>query len=65
MMLASASCQRVCRMLGCSRMDTDPCIVMTLYAKSCQKRLEEAEGKSLPTVLCGMDCILSFFRSDQ
>lgn len=40
--LASASCQRVCRLLGCSRVEGDPCIVMSLYPSSTAKRLVEA-----------------------
>ena len=31
-------------MLGCSRIDGDACIVMTLYPKSAAKRLEELQG---------------------
>ena len=42
--LASASCQRVCRMLGCCKLDGDACIVMSLYPKSAAKRLEESQG---------------------
>ena len=42
--LASASCQRACRMLGCCKLDGDACIVMSLYPKSAAKRLEESQG---------------------
>ena len=45
--LASASCQRACRMLGCCKLDDgDACIVMSLYPKSAAKRLEESRGWS-------------------
>ena len=43
--LASATCQRVCRMLGCCRLDGDACIIMSLYPKSAAKRLEESQGQ--------------------
>ena len=43
--LASATCQRICHMLGCCKVDGDPCIVMTLYPKSAAKRLEEVQGQ--------------------
>ncbi len=42
--LASATCQRTCRMLGCCKLDGDACIVMSLYPKSAAKRLSETEG---------------------
>ena len=42
--LASASCHRACRTLGCCKVDGDACIVMTLYPKSAAKRLEECQG---------------------
>ena len=41
---ASATCQRVCRMLGCCKLDGGPCIVMSLYTTSAAKKLEEAKG---------------------
>ncbi len=39
--LASAACQRVCRMLGCGKLNGDTCIVMSLYPKSAVKLLSE------------------------
>ncbi|DBB02297.1 TPA: hypothetical protein ACH3X3_011313 [Trebouxia sp. C0006] len=42
--LASASCQRVCRMLGCCKLVGDVCIVTSLYPKSAEMRLEESQG---------------------
>ena len=42
--LASASCQRACRMLGCCKLNGDACIVMSLYPKSAAKRLEESQS---------------------
>ena len=41
--LASAACQRVCRMLGCGKLNGDTCIVMSLYPKSAVKLLNEGE----------------------
>ncbi len=41
--LASAACQRVCRMLGCGKPDGDMCIVMSLYPKSAAKLLETGQ----------------------
>ena len=58
--LASATCQRVCRMLGCCKVDGDPCIVMTLYPKSVAKRLEEAQGNHTYTL-----CPVSFAAAMQ
>ena len=43
--LASYACQRVCRMIGCCKLDGDACIVMSLYSKSAAKRLEEGQGQ--------------------
>ena len=43
--LASYACQRVCRMIGCCKLDGDACIVMSLYSKSAAKRLEEVQGQ--------------------
>ena len=45
--LASYACQRVCRMVGCCKLDGDACIVMSLYSKSAAKRLEEMQGQYL------------------
>ena len=42
--LASGTCGRACRMLGCCKLDKDPCIVMTLYPKSAAKLLEDNSG---------------------
>ena len=42
--LASAACQRACRMLGCCKLDGDACIVMSLYYKSAAKLLAETQG---------------------
>lgn len=46
--LASATCQRVCQVLGCCKVDGDPCIVMSMSAA---KRLEEVEV-SFHTIYC-------------
>ena len=43
--LAAGTCQRACRMLGCSKKDGDPCIVMSLYPKSAAKLLEDHAGQ--------------------
>jgi len=48
---ASAMCHRVCRMLGCCKMDGDICLVMLLYPKSAAKLLEEAKGQSSSALL--------------
>ena len=42
--LASAACQRACRMLGCCKLDGDACIVMSLYPKSAAKLLVDTQG---------------------
>ena len=42
--VASATCQRACRMLGCCKLEGDVCIVMSLYPKSADKRLAESQG---------------------
>ena len=42
--LASGICGRACRMLGCCKLEKDPCIVMTLYPKSAAKLLEDNSG---------------------
>jgi serine/threonine protein kinase len=42
---ASAVCQRACRMLGCCKLDGNPCIVMSLYPKSAATRLQEVGGQ--------------------
>ena len=42
--LASASCQRACRILGCCKMENGLCLVMSLYALSAAKRLEVLQG---------------------
>ena len=44
--LASATCQRVCRMLGCCKLDAGLCIVMSIYTTSVTKRLEQVKGNS-------------------
>ena len=43
--LAAGTCQRACRMLGCCKLDGDPCIVMSLYPKSAAKLLEDHAGQ--------------------
>lgn len=43
--LASGVCQRTCRMLGCCKLDGDPCIVMSLYPKSAAKLLQDHAGQ--------------------
>ncbi len=68
--LASATCQRACRMLGCCKLDGDACIVMSLYPKSATKRLEESQGS--PTGLApgfeprhrchGVTCVTCFMH---
>lgn len=40
-LLASGTCQRACRILGCCRIDISPCLVMSLYASSAAERLEK------------------------
>ena len=45
--LASAACQRVCRMLGCCKLEGDLCIVMSLYPKSATKLLDNPKGLAL------------------
>ena len=42
--LASATCQRACRILGCCKLDGNPCLVMSLYASSAAKHLETLQG---------------------
>ena len=44
--LASATCQQVCRMLGCCKLDTGLCLVMSLYSSSVARRLEVLQGKT-------------------
>ena len=44
---ASAACHRACRMLGCFKLENDPCIVMSLYATSAAARLEQLQGDAL------------------
>lgn len=50
--LASGTCHRACRLLGCCKLDGDACIVMTLYPKSAARRLEEAAGWSCCKSAC-------------
>ena len=59
--LASASCQRVCRMLGCCKLEGDARIVMSLYPKSAAKLLEESQGSLIgiglaPGIQVQTDC---------
>ena len=42
--LASATCQRACRILGCCNKNGDLCLVMSLYASSAAKCLEVLQG---------------------
>ncbi len=42
--LASATCQRACRMLGCCNLNGNPCLVMSLCPSSAAKRLETLQG---------------------
>ena len=49
--LASATCQRACRILGYCKLDGSPCLVMSLYASSAAERLETLQGMELPTSL--------------
>ncbi len=42
--VASATCQRACRMLGCCKLDGDVCTVMSLYPKSADKCLAESQN---------------------
>ena len=42
--LASATCQRACRILGCCKLNGSPCLVMSLYSSSAAKRLETLQG---------------------
>ena len=50
--LAAYTCQRVCRMIGCCKLDGDACIVMSLYSKSAAKRLEECRVSATLILLC-------------
>ena len=43
--LASATCQRACRMLGCCKLDTGLCLVMSLYSSSAARRLDLLQGE--------------------
>ncbi len=43
--LAAGTCQRACCMLGCCKLDGDPCIVMSLYPKSAARLLEDHTGQ--------------------
>lgn len=43
--LASGTCQRACRILGCCKIDDSPCLVMSLYVSSAAKRLETLPGR--------------------
>ena len=49
--LASATCQRVCRMLGCCELDSRVCIVMSLYASSAAHYLGSLHGDTLIALL--------------
>ena len=42
--VASASCQRACRMLGCCKLEGNLCLVMSLYSSSVAKRMETLQG---------------------
>ena len=55
--LAAGTCQRACRMLGCCKLDGDPCIVMSLYTKSAAKLLEDHAGQ--PTSSSALPCLCS------
>ncbi|KAL0038414.1 hypothetical protein WJX77_005568 [Trebouxia sp. C0004] len=44
--VASASCQRACRMLGCCKLDGNTCLVMSLYLSSAANRIEVLQGKA-------------------
>lgn len=52
--LASGTCGRAVRMLGCCKLDGDPCIVMTLYPKSAAKLLEEKAGQHVASFSLSM-----------
>ena len=43
--LASATCQRACRILGCCKLNGSFRLVMSLYSSSAAKRLETLQGK--------------------
>ncbi len=45
--IASAACHRACCMLGCFKLENDPCIVMSLYATSAAARLDQMQGDAL------------------
>ena len=54
--LASATCQRACRILGCCCLDGSPCLVMSLYSSSAAKRLETLQGTEMSTPLEAVWC---------
>ena len=58
--LASATCQRACRMLGCCKLDGDVCIVMSLHPKSADKRLEESQGDQTGSMsnMCNQNTVI-------
>ena len=45
--VASASCQRACRMLGCCKQEGNLCLVMSLYSSSAAKRIETLQGMTV------------------
>ena len=42
--LASATCQRVCHLIGCCKLDGKVCLVMSLYASSAASLLSDSKG---------------------
>ena len=59
-LLAAASCQRACRMLGCCKLEGGLCLVMSLYSSSAAKRLEMLQGESYE-VLDRLESLRSVF----
>ena len=43
----ASACHCACRMLGCFKLENDPCIVMSQYATSAAARLEQMQGDAL------------------
>lgn len=58
--IASAACHRACRMLGCFKLENDPCIVMSLYATSAAARLDQMQGDALTDQLM-CPCLIIVF----
>ena len=52
--LASATCQRVCRLLGCCKLEGRVCLVMSLYTSSAASLLSSSQGD--PKLVFAVKC---------